>query len=96
VAIGTIDEEGMARPAERSLRSHTRLVTERSNSGIPPYEIFFNPLALLPISTGIEEDRANAMPITAGIRRMRQELPGCRHIILGVFNISVLKPRDWC
>ncbi|MEN9230692.1 MAG: vitamin B12 dependent-methionine synthase activation domain-containing protein, partial [Thermostichus sp. DG02_5_bins_236] len=54
--------------------------------GIPPYEIFFDPLAL-PISTGIEEDRANGAATIEGIRRIRQAFPEA-HIVLGVSNVS--------
>jgi len=71
-----IDEEGMARTAEKSLRSHSAPIT-KPRIRHPTHEIFFDPLAL-PISP-IEEDRAMVATITA-IRRMRQELPGC-HII---------------
>lgn len=86
VVIGTIDEEGMARTAEQKFAIAHRAYHRAIEFGIPPYEIFFDPLAL-PISTGIEEDRANASATITAIRRMRQELPGC-HIILGVSNIS--------
>jgi len=53
VVIGTIDEEGMARTAEKKFAIAQRL----SPSRIRYPTIFFDPLAL-PISTGIEEDRA--------------------------------------
>ena len=86
VVIGTIDEEGMARAADKKFAIAHRAYHQAKEFGIPPYEIFFDALAL-PISTGIEEDRANGKATLDGIRRMRQELPGC-HIILGVSNIS--------
>jgi 5-methyltetrahydrofolate--homocysteine methyltransferase len=86
VVIGTIDEEGMARTAEKKFAIAHRAYHQAVEFGIPPYEIFFDPLAL-PISTGIEEDRANGSATITAIRRMRQELPGC-HIVLGVSNIS--------
>ena len=44
-------------------------------------------LRLAPISTGIEEDRRNALETIEGIRRIKKELPGC-FTILGVSNIS--------
>ncbi|MFN4195311.1 MAG: methionine synthase [Thermosynechococcus sp.] len=86
VVIGTIDEEGMARTAEKKFAIAERAYKAALDYGIPPYEIFFDPLAL-PISTGIEEDRANGRETIAAIRRIRAELPGC-HILLGVSNIS--------
>lgn len=86
VVIGTIDEEGMARTAEKKFAIAERAYKAALDYGIPPYEIFFDPLAL-PISTGIEEDRVNGRETIAAIRRIRAELPGC-HILLGVSNIS--------
>jgi len=86
VVIGTIDEEGMARTAEKKFEIAQRAYNQAVEYGIPPYEIFFDTLAL-PISTGIEEDRANGKATIEAIRRIRQELPGC-HIVLGVSNVS--------
>ncbi|MBD2301516.1 methionine synthase [Nostoc sp. FACHB-190] len=86
VVIGTIDEEGMARTAEKKFQIAQRAYRQAVEYGIPPTEIFFDTLAL-PISTGIEEDRENGKATIASIRRIRQELPGC-HVILGVSNIS--------
>jgi len=86
LVIGTIDEEGMARTAERKFQIAQRAYNQAIANGFPPTEIFFDPLAL-PISTGIEEDRKNAQASIAAIRKIRQELPGC-HIVLGISNIS--------
>jgi 5-methyltetrahydrofolate--homocysteine methyltransferase len=86
VVIGTIDEEGMARTAERKFAIAQRAYRQAVEYGIPATEIFFDTLAL-PISTGIEEDRENGKATIEAIRRIRQELPGS-HVILGVSNIS--------
>jgi 5-methyltetrahydrofolate--homocysteine methyltransferase len=87
VVIGTIDEEGMARTAEGKLRIAKRAYEQATRElGLPAADIFFDPLAL-PISTGIEEDRRNALETIAAIRRIKKELPGC-FTILGVSNIS--------
>jgi len=86
VVIGTIDEEGMARTAEKKFAIAQRAYRQAVEYGIPPHEIFFDTLAL-PISTGIEEDRANGKATIESIRRIREELPGC-HVILGVSNVS--------
>ncbi|MBD2184706.1 methionine synthase [Aerosakkonema funiforme] len=86
VVIGTIDEDGMARTAEKKFQIAQRAYRQAVEYGIPPQEIFFDTLAL-PISTGIEEDRANGKATIESIRRIRQELPGC-HILLGVSNVS--------
>lgn len=86
VVIGTIDEDGMARTADKKFAIAQRAYHQAVEFGIPPTEIFFDTLAL-PISTGIEEDRENGKATIESIRRIREGLPGC-HVILGVSNIS--------
>ena len=86
VVVGTIDEEGMARTAERKFAIAQRAYRDALEFGLPAHEIFYDPLAL-PISTGIEEDRANAAATIKAIRRIRSELPGV-HVVLGVSNVS--------
>ncbi len=86
VVVGTIDEEGMARTAAQKFAIAKRAYEGAIAYGLPPHEIFFDPLAL-PISTGIEEDRENGKATVEAIRQIRAELPHC-HIILGVSNIS--------
>ncbi|ERN42994.1 5-methyltetrahydrofolate--homocysteine methyltransferase [Rubidibacter lacunae KORDI 51-2] len=86
VVIGTIDEEGMARIAEKKFAIAQRAFRQAVEFGIPAHELFFDTLAL-PISTGIEDDRANARETIVATQRIRKELPGC-HVILGVSNIS--------
>ncbi|MEH2408806.1 methionine synthase [Nostoc sp.] len=86
VIIGTIDEDGMARTADKKFAIAQRAYRQAVEYGIPATEIFFDTLAL-PISTGIEEDRENGKATIESIRRIRQGLPGS-HVILGVSNIS--------
>ena len=87
VVIGTIDEEGMARTADGKFKIAKRAYEQATGElGLPAADIFFDPLAL-PISTGIEEDRRNALETIEGIKRIKAELPGC-FTILGVSNIS--------
>jgi 5-methyltetrahydrofolate--homocysteine methyltransferase len=87
VVIGTIDEEGMARTADGKFAIAKRAYEQATGElGLPASDIFFDSLAL-PISTGIEEDRRNALETIEGIRRIKKELPGC-FTILGVSNIS--------
>jgi 5-methyltetrahydrofolate--homocysteine methyltransferase len=87
VVIGTIDEQGMARGAEGKFNIAKRAYEQATEKyGIPGDDIFFDALAL-PISTGIEEDRRNALETIEGIRRIKTELPGV-FTILGVSNIS--------
>ena len=86
VVVGTIDEEGMARTAERKFAIAQRAYRDAVEFGIPAHEIFYDPLAL-PISTGIEEDRRNGCETIESIRRIITDLPGV-HVVLGVSNIS--------
>src|SRR6266568_1104631 len=87
VVIGTIDEQGMARTAAGKFQIAKRAYEQATKQyGIPADDIFFDALAL-PISTGIEEDRRNALETIAGIRQIKTELPGA-FTILGVSNIS--------
>ena len=87
VVIGTIDEEGMARTAEGKFTIARRAYEQATKEhGIPADDIFFDALAL-PISTGIEEDRRNAVETIEAIRRIKAELPGA-FSILGVSNVS--------
>ena len=86
VVIGTIDEQGMARTAERKFAIAQRAYRDALEFGIPAHEIFYDPLAL-PISTGIEEDRLNGAATLEAIQLIRANLPGV-HVVLGVSNVS--------
>jgi len=87
VVIGTIDETGMARSADGKFEIARRAYEQATTKyGIQAHDIFFDPLAL-PISTGIEEDRRNALETINAIKRIKAELPGC-FTILGVSNTS--------
>ncbi len=86
IIIGTIDEDGMARTAEKKFEIAQRAYHQAVEYGMPGHEIFFDPLAL-PISTGISEDRGNGNATIEAIRLIRENLPDC-HITLGVSNIS--------
>lgn len=86
IVVGTIDEDGMARTAEKKFQIAQRAYRDALEYGIPAHEIFFDTLAL-PISTGIEEDRVNGKETLESIRLITENLPGC-HIMLGVSNVS--------
>ena len=87
VVIGTIDEDGMARTAEGKFKIAKRAYDQATlELNYLPSDIFFDSLAL-PISTGIEEDRRNALETINAIRQIKKELPGA-FTILGVSNIS--------
>ncbi|HEY8668641.1 MAG TPA: methionine synthase, partial [Tepidisphaeraceae bacterium] len=95
VVAGTIDEDklnAMARTAERKIAIATRIRDLAVNKyGLKDEDILFDPL-VLPISTGIEEDRRNALETIEGTRRISRELPKC-HTVVGLSNVSFgLKP----
>ncbi len=95
VVAGTIDEDklnAMARTAERKIAIATRIRDLAvGRFGLRDEDLLFDPL-VLPISTGIEEDRRNALETIEGTRRISQELPKC-HTVVGLSNISFgLKP----
>jgi len=95
VVAGTIDEDklnAMARTADRKISIAKRLRDLAVDKyGLRDGDIMFDPL-VLPISTGIEEDRRNAMETIEGTRRISQQLPDC-HTVVGLSNVSFgLKP----
>src|SRR5437763_2657623 len=80
VVIRIIGATGMARTAEDKLRIAGPAYKQATQFGMPAHDIFFEPLAL-PISTGIEEDRANADQTIKAIREIRSELPAANIIL---------------
>ena len=86
IVVGTIDEDGMARTADKKFAIAQRAYRDIVEYGIPSHEIFYDPLAL-PVSTGIEEDRVNGRETIESIRRIHENLPGV-HSLLGISNIS--------
>lgn len=86
IVVGTIDESGMARTADKKAGIAYRAFNDATNYGIAPYEIFYDPLAL-PISTGLEEDRKNAAETIKAINLIKNSHPDV-HIILGISNVS--------
>jgi 5-methyltetrahydrofolate--homocysteine methyltransferase len=95
VILGTIDEDkeaGMAKTAERKVAIARRLFEIATRKcGLRPYDIFYDPL-VLPISTGQEEARRNAVETIEGIRRIKTEVPGT-FTAVGLSNVSFgLKP----
>jgi 5-methyltetrahydrofolate--homocysteine methyltransferase len=94
VVAGTIDEDkqnAMARTAERKLSIATRIRDLSVKYGLKDEDLLFDPL-VLPISTGIEEDRRNALETIKGTSLISQQLPRC-HTVVGLSNVSFgLKP----
>ncbi len=88
----TIDEEGMAKTAERKLEVAVRIhdiVTKRH--GLPSECLLFDPLTFT-IASGDEDSRDAAIQTLEGIRLIKEALPGVR-TLLGLSNVSFgLKP----
>ncbi|WP_269610322.1 methionine synthase [Prochlorococcus marinus] len=86
VVIGTIDEDGMARSADKKAEIATRAYKDATDYGLKAYELFYDPLAL-PISTGLEEDRKNGLETIKAIKLIKDQHPEV-HLILGISNVS--------
>jgi 5-methyltetrahydrofolate--homocysteine methyltransferase len=83
----TIDEEGMAKTAERKLAVARRLydlATRRH--GLPGSALLFDPLTFT-IGSGDEASRDAGRQTLEAIRLIKRELPGA-HTLLGLSNIS--------
>lgn len=95
VVAGCIDEDkenAMARTRERKLSIARRIRDLAVHKyGLRDQDILFDPL-VLPISTGIEEDRRNALETIEGTRLISEHLPDC-FTVVGLSNVSFgLKP----
>ncbi len=88
----TIDEEGMAKTADRKLAIAERLHrTCIERYGIDERNILFDPLTFT-ICTGNEDDRRLGLETLDGIELIARRFPNCG-ILLGLSNISFgLKP----
>ncbi len=83
----TIDEEGMAKTAERKFQIAKRIYDIATQEyGIRPDALIFDALTF-PVTTGQEELQTAAVETLEGIRRIKAELPGAL-TILGVSNVS--------
>ena len=95
LVCGCIDEDpenAMARTAQRKIDIAKRIRDLAVNKfGLADRDLMFDPL-VLPISTGIEEDRRNALATIEGTRLIAEQLPGCQTVV-GLSNVSFgLKP----
>ncbi|HET9718833.1 MAG TPA: homocysteine S-methyltransferase family protein, partial [Solirubrobacteraceae bacterium] len=83
----TIDEQGMAKTAERKLEV-ARRITELccEEHGLDPEVLIFDCLTFT-LTTGDEEWRPSAIETIEGIRRIKAEIPGVK-TSLGVSNVS--------
>jgi 5-methyltetrahydrofolate--homocysteine methyltransferase len=83
----TIDEQGMAKTAERKLEV-ARRIHELScgEHGLDPEVLIFDALTFT-LTTGDDEWKPSAIETIEGIRRIKSELPGVK-TSLGVSNVS--------
>lgn len=95
LVIGTIDEDpeaAMARTADRK-ESIARRAIERAVDvhGLAVEDLFIDPL-VLPISTGMDDDRRSSLELIEGVRRIASQWPTIQ-ITCGLSNCSFgLKP----
>jgi 5-methyltetrahydrofolate--homocysteine methyltransferase len=83
----TIDEEGMAKTAQRKVEIARRLKELCCDEhGLDPRTLIFDCLTFT-LTTGDEEWRASAVETIAGIRRIKEEIPQVQ-TSLGVSNVS--------
>jgi 5-methyltetrahydrofolate--homocysteine methyltransferase len=83
----TIDEQGMAKTAERKLEVARRLVAFACNRyGLAQSDLLIDPLTFT-IATGNEDDRKLGQWTLEGIKAIREEFPDIQ-ILLGLSNIS--------
>lgn len=95
LVLGCIDEdpqEAMARTADRKLSIASRMYDLATKKyGLAGCDLMFDPL-VLPISTGMEQDRESGLATIAGTKRISQKYPEVQ-ITCGLSNISFgLKP----
>ncbi len=83
----TIDEQGMAKTAERKLAVAKRMYDLAVHSyGMRPHDIIFDALTFT-LGSGDEEFRRSAVETLEAIKLIKKELPECQ-TSLGVSNIS--------
>jgi 5-methyltetrahydrofolate--homocysteine methyltransferase len=83
----TIDEDGMAKTADRKLAIARRLVDFACEGhGLRPSDLLIDPLTFT-IATGNEDDRRLGLETLDGIRLIRDAFPDVQ-IVLGLSNIS--------
>jgi 5-methyltetrahydrofolate--homocysteine methyltransferase len=89
----TIDEEGMAKTAERKVEIAKRIKEIACEEhGLDPEALIFDALTFT-LTTGDEEWKPSAVETIEGIRRIKAEIPGVK-TSLGVSNVSFgVSPR---
>ncbi len=90
LVLGTIDEdpeEAMARTRDRKLSIAERMHDLATNKhGLDEADLMFDPL-VLPVSTGMEQDKRSGLETIEGTRLIAQRFPNCQ-LTCGLSNIS--------
>ncbi len=83
----TIDEQGMAKTADRKM-AIARIIYDLAVNryGMKPHDVIFDTLTFT-LGSGEEEFRRAGIETLEGIRRIKRELPGVK-TLLGISNIS--------
>lgn len=83
----TIDEQGMARTADRKLEVARRIAATLSRDyGVPPDEMIFDPLTFT-LASGDGDLRFSARETIEGVSRIKVGIPGAL-VLLGISNVS--------
>jgi 5-methyltetrahydrofolate--homocysteine methyltransferase len=95
LVIGTIDEDpeqAMARTADRKFEIARRAIARATEvHGLAVEDLFIDPL-VLPVSTGMDDDRRSSLELIQGVRRISEAWPDVQ-ITCGLSNCSFgLKP----
>ena len=87
----TIDEDGMAKPADKKMSIARRLIDRTRAAGIADQDVFIDCLTFT-LGSGDEEFRESAIETIKAIAMLKEEFP-LVNSILGVSNVSFgLKP----
>lgn len=87
----TINEDGMAKTAEKKVEIARRLIADCRRAGLPDHDVFIDCLTFT-LGSGDEEFRGSALETIDAIRQLSAEFPAV-NTILGISNVSFgLKP----
>jgi 5-methyltetrahydrofolate--homocysteine methyltransferase len=87
----TIDEDGMAKTAEKKVAIAERILDRTRSAGLPDHDVFLDCLTFT-LGSGDEEFRASAIATLDAIQEIKRKHPRV-NMVLGVSNVSFgLKP----
>ncbi len=86
VVVMAFDEEGQATTTERRITICRRAWGILADLGFPAEDVIFDP-NVLTVATGIEEHNGYAVSFFEAVRRVKEEIPGCK-VSGGVSNVS--------